>query len=132
MGRPPDRPEEPLADLISSSPRNTEARCHGGPGFRATFLDDTWLSRSSGLRVEDQPDYYYGRWVAEAYRHTTHDRAPRLEDVDAIICTPRLGRSRVRYTRLIVPMQMPSGKPCLLGASLIDTGIDLRAAAEAR
>jgi hypothetical protein len=101
-----------------------------GPGFLS--YDDTWLSRSSGLRVEDQPDYYYGRWVAEAYRHTTHDRAPRLEDVDAIICTPRLGRSRVRYTRLIVPMQMPSGKPCLLGASLIDTGIDLRAAAEAR
>ncbi|HJZ43275.1 MAG TPA: hypothetical protein VJ233_06115 [Hyphomicrobiaceae bacterium] len=95
-----------------------------GPGFLS--YDDDWRARSTGLRVEDQPDYFYGRWVAQAYRDTTSDGAPRLEDVDAIVSTPRIGRSRVRYTRLIVPIRSPSGSECLLGASLIDSDIDLR------
>ena len=63
-----------------------------------------------GLRVEDQPDYFYGKWVAEAYRMTKGDGTPRLEDVDAIINKPGAGRSRVRYTRLIVPMQLSLGQ----------------------
>ncbi len=100
-----------------------------GRGFLS--YDDQWLSRSKGLRVEDQPDYFYGKWVAEAYRMTTGNGAPRLEDVDAIINKPGAGRSRVRYTRLIVPLQMPSGSDCLLGASLIDPAIDLRPRVEA-
>jgi hypothetical protein len=95
-----------------------------GPGFLS--YDDGWRSRATGLRVEDQPDYYYGRWVAQAYRDTTSDGAPRLEDVDAIVSTPRVGRSRIRYTRLIVPIRSSSGTACLLGASLIDPDINLR------
>ena len=35
-----------------------------GFGESASF----WLTRTKGLRVEDQPDYAYGKWVAEAYR----------------------------------------------------------------
>jgi hypothetical protein len=100
-----------------------------GRGFLS--YDDQWLSRSQGLRVEDQPDYFYGKWVAEAYRMTKGDGAPRLEDVDAIINKPGAGRSRVRYTRLIVPLQLPSATECLLGASLIDPAIDLRPRVEA-
>jgi hypothetical protein len=95
-----------------------------GPGFLS--YDDGWRARANGLRVEDQPDYYYGRWVAQAYRDTTNKGAPQLEDVDAIVTTPRIGRSRVRYTRLIVPIKSPSGSACLLGASLIDPDINLR------
>jgi hypothetical protein len=95
-----------------------------GPGFLS--YDQRWLSLASGLRVEDQPDYYYGQWVAQAYREVTRNPAPRLEDVDAIINTARLGRSRVRYTRLIVPVLFSSGPECLLGASLIDPAINLR------
>lgn len=95
-----------------------------GRGFLS--YDDQWLSKSQGLRVEDQPDYFYGKWVAEAYRMTKGDGTPRLEDVDAIINKPGAGRSRVRYTRLIVPLQLPSASECLLGASLIDSAIDLR------
>ncbi len=95
-----------------------------GPGFLS--YDDGWRQQASGLRVEDQPDYYYGRWVAQAYRDTTSGGEPRLEDVDAIVTTPRIGRSRVRYTRLIVPIKSPTGTECLLGASLIDPDINLR------
>ena len=96
-----------------------------GPGFLS--YDDSWRSQAKGLRVEDQPDYYYGRWVAQAYRDTTSGGGePRLEDVDAIVTTPRIGRSRVRYTRLIVPIEAASGAECLLGASLIDSDINLR------
>jgi hypothetical protein len=95
-----------------------------GPGFLS--YDDDWRARARGLRVEDQPDYFYGRWVAQAYRDTTSLGEPRLEDVDAIVTTPRIGRSRVRYTRLIVPIKLHSGAECLLGASLIDDDINLR------
>ena len=38
---------------------------------------------------------------------TKGDGTPRLEDVDAIINKPGAGRSRVRYTRLIVPRSLP-------------------------
>ena len=34
-----------------------------------------WLSRSIGLRVEDQPDYAYGKWVA-AYRDVMREGEP--------------------------------------------------------
>ena len=34
----------------------------GGLGDSAEY----WLSRTRGLRVEDQPDYAYGKWVARA------------------------------------------------------------------
>jgi hypothetical protein len=100
-----------------------------GRGFLS--YDDQWLSKSHGLRVEDQPDYFYGKWVAEAYRMTKGDGTPRLEDVDAIINKPGAGRSRVRYTRLIVPLQLSLTNECLLGASLIDPAIDLRPGVEA-
>ena len=38
---------------------------------------DYWLSRTIGLRVEDQPDYAYGKWVAEAYRDVLSTRRAR-------------------------------------------------------
>ena len=49
-----------------------------------------------------------------------------LKDIDAMTVTPRLGRSRIRYSRLIIPVQTPWGERCLLGTGVIDVGINLR------
>jgi hypothetical protein len=96
-----------------------------GRGF--PWLDERWVARSSGLRMQDQPDYHLGRWAAGAYRDVAGGGAPRLDDIDAITITPHLGRARIRYTRLIVPVETRCGRRCLLGASVIDPSIDLRA-----
>ena len=39
----------------------------------------TGCRASIGLRVEDQPDYAYGKWVAESYRDVLRKREPDLE-----------------------------------------------------
>src|SRR6185503_13052196 len=43
-----------------------------------------WLARSIGLRVEDQPDYAYGKWVARSYRNVINSGQPDFGDVDAV------------------------------------------------
>ena len=98
-----------------------------GPGFLS--YDDVWRQQRTGCGWRTSRNYYYGRWVAEAYRHTTSDGS-RAWKTSTPLSDAALGRSRVRYTRLIVPMQVPTGRPCLLGASLIDPDIDLRVEAD--
>jgi hypothetical protein len=97
-------------------------------GWGYPWLDQRWVSRSRGLRMQDQPDYLLGSWAAEAYRCTAIDGVPRVEDVDAITVAPHLGQERIRYTRLILPVATRWGDRCLLGASVVDAAIDLRAA----
>jgi hypothetical protein len=96
-----------------------------GRGF--PWFEERWVSQARGLRMQDQPDYYIGRWAAQTYRMVARERAPTLDDIDAITDTPHLGRSRIRYTRLIVPVAAPWGESCLLGACVINPQIDLRA-----
>jgi hypothetical protein len=95
-----------------------------GHGF--PWLEERWVARSRGLRMQDQPDYHLGRWAAAAYREAARSNDGRLDDIDAITIAPHLGRARLRYTRLIVPIAAKCAGPCLLGAAEINTGIDLR------
>jgi hypothetical protein len=85
-----------------------------------------WLARSIGLRVEDQPDYAYGKWVARAYRHVIDSGEPDLGDVDAVISWPQQSRQSFRYKRLLLPFRREDNSAVLLGASLADPSIDLR------
>ena len=85
-----------------------------------------WLSRTKGLRVEDQPDYAYGKWVAESYRQVLRTGEPSLEDVDAIIQWPQQPRMSYRYRRLVVPFQNGPSSTLLLSATVIDPDICLR------
>jgi hypothetical protein len=85
-----------------------------------------WLARSIGLRVEDQPDYAYGRWVARSYRDVLSSGEPDLGDVDAVISWPQASRQSFRYRRLLLPFRTPDNSPILLGATLTDPSINLR------
>ncbi|MBX9588488.1 MAG: hypothetical protein K2X43_04230 [Hyphomonadaceae bacterium] len=82
-----------------------------------------WLSRSIGLRVEDQPDYAYGKWVAGTYRDVLNKGEPDLGDVDAVIRFPQEARQSFRYKRLLVPF---TADEIILCASLVDPDINLR------
>jgi hypothetical protein len=85
-----------------------------------------WLSRIKGLRVEDQPDYAYGQWIASLYREVLQSRAPSLHDVDAVIRWPHQPRVSYRYQRLMVPFEAESRSTLVLGATVLDNAIDLR------
>lgn len=95
-----------------------------GRGF--IVYDDNWLAQAVGLRFEDQPDYLYGKWAAEAYYEASETQQPIIDNIDALIDTPGRGKSRVQYQRLVLPFREPSGDHVLLCASLIDRSIDLR------
>jgi hypothetical protein len=85
-----------------------------------------WLGRTVGHRVEDQPDYAYGKWLAEVYGKVVTSRAPSLDDVDAVITWPQQPRISYRYRRLVVPFETGKDSTLLLSATLIDPAIDLR------
>ena len=85
-----------------------------------------WLARSIGNRVEDQPDYEYGKWVAGFYRRVVATGVPSLSDVDAVINWPQHSRRSFRYRRLVVPFKDAGRSTMLLCASLTNPGINLR------
>jgi hypothetical protein len=96
-----------------------------GPGF-ISYSDD-WVARAVGTSIEDQEDKAYGRWVAKNYREVLAHGRPTVCDVDTIMMTPRLGRARVRYKRVLLPARDVGGGTWLFNSSIIDPSIDLRA-----
>jgi hypothetical protein len=85
-----------------------------------------WLARSIGNRVEDQPDYDYGKWVASYYRDVIAKGEPTLGNVDAVINWPQQSRRSFRYQRLVVPFRGDNNSTMLMAASLVDPAINLR------
>jgi hypothetical protein len=96
-----------------------------GPGL--TTLADFWRSHSTTLRVEDQPDYAYGKWVSGIYREVMASGQPSLEEIDAIINWPEDPYRKVyRYRRLVVPFRGERNSSLVLSASLMDPEVNLR------
>lgn len=87
---------------------------------------DAWRANGVGVPLEDLPDSNYGRWASEAYHNVLSERLPRIHDVDAIVRWPHVGRTRMRYRRVIVPISSEIGEDVMLGGSIIDNRIDLR------
>jgi hypothetical protein len=85
-----------------------------------------WLARSIGNRVEDQPDYDYGKWIASFYRQVVTKGEPNLGNVDAVINWPQQSRRSFRYQRLLVPFSGEGNSTMLMAASLVDPAINLR------
>ena len=110
-----------LFENVGNSPHVHVKDVGAGLGKSAAF----WLSRTKGLRVEDQPDYAYGKWVAEAYRQVLSKREPSLEDVDAVITWPQQPRISYRYRRLLVPFE-ERNSTLILSATVIDPNVNLR------
>ena len=97
-----------------------------GEGLFSNY--ETWRYCAIGAPMEEQPDRQYGRWVASAYREAAERNQPMIAEVDAIVRWPHAGRVRMRYHRLIVPLQSGSNAGRILGGSLINNRIDLRVA----
>lgn len=87
---------------------------------------EAWRSHGVGVPLEDLPDHNYGRWASQAYYQVLTDGSPRIHDVDAIVRWPHVGRTRMRYRRVIVPISGSAEEGLMLGGSIIDNRIDLR------
>jgi hypothetical protein len=111
--------------LVDAAPdgRDLTFREIGG-GFMS--YNDDWVARSQGRPVDNLEDAAYGRWAAAGYREALRSGQPTLCQVDAIMNTPRLGRARVRYARVLLPVRSIGGA-MLLTSSILDPTIDLRA-----
>jgi hypothetical protein len=97
---------------------------NSGAGF--TVYDNFSFHRNqSRRRIEDQPDRAYGRWVAEAYRHSLQHGVPQIDDIDAIIDEPGYDARRRRYQRVILRWRLPTGGTLLTGSSLINQNISI-------
>jgi hypothetical protein len=95
-----------------------------GSGFAT--LDKEWLSSARGMPIEHQSDPAYGKWIAAKYREVLAKPEIVTENVDAIVTTRRFGRYRIRYNRIMLPTEGPSGEKWLLCSSELDQRIDLR------
>ncbi len=111
--------------LVEASP-TTPALVLKDVGGGLSKPAEYWLARSIGHRVEDQPDYDYGKWIAKFYRKVITRDEPSLSDVDAVIKWPEHSRQSFRYRRLVLPFKGKGNSTMLLGASLVDSSINLR------
>lgn len=85
------------------------------------------MSVCLGKAVQDQPDYQYGRWIAEGYRDAVLANEPIVTDMDVIVGDPLTGEERrLQYRRLTLPVQTADGSTALLSAVRVDPSIDLR------
>jgi hypothetical protein len=82
-----------------------------------------WRSQARGRRIEDQPDWNYGQWVADAYRDACYRGEPLLEEVAAVIEWPELGTFSHAYWRLIVPRIEPGLPTRILGVTMDKGGV---------
>ncbi len=110
---------------------------HDAPGAGIVFHSigrdlfseyDTWRTCAVGAPVDELPDRVYGRWISKVYADVLREEKPRIEDVDAIVRWPHAGRTRMRYKRVLLPVQTSEGQLLVCG-SILDNAIDLRVAA---
>ena len=103
-----------------------------GNGFIS--YDMRWRATAAGRPVDDQPDHAYGRWAHDTFREALLHHQPSGYDVDAIIKRPHAGDEiRLRYRMIMLPIEARSfANAGVLGASVIDERIDLRAPRRAK
>lgn len=89
----------------------------------------SYRSMARGLRFVDQPDVWYARAISESYREAATSGMPVVDEIDAVIEWPHLGKTETRYRRLIVPLDDGAGNQLLLSTSMYDPSIRLRSEA---
>jgi hypothetical protein len=87
-----------------------------GNGY--TLYGQGWKSIAVGGRFEDMPDYEYGQWAAQGYRHAFRTGRPIFEDVTAAVRLGSHGRLCLAYQRVILPIGSGDHPTFLLGATL--------------
>jgi hypothetical protein len=88
-------------------------------------LSEYCLPPNVNLRVDDQPDYAYGKWVSSLYRDVMVSGKPTLQEIDAVITWPEKTRTNYRYGA-VLPPGGEDNSTMLLGATQLDLLINPR------
>lgn len=83
------------------------------------------LNLSHYQTLGNQPAYQYGCWAHDRYLEVMERATPVVEDVDALLFTPAIGRLRARHRRILAPMTDDNGCAVMLSTSVRDRTIDL-------
>lgn len=111
--------------LVAKERENSRWLSIAEVGAGLVLYNVDWRVRLEGLRVDDMPDYAYGRWVAEGMRQAQRRGAPIHTEVDAMVRSSGGGLKRTRYRRVVLPFKDRNGHSVLVSASLFDDRIDL-------
>ncbi|MFY0615212.1 MAG: hypothetical protein JXQ99_27025 [Hyphomicrobiaceae bacterium] len=95
---------------------------YSGTGYQSSHIDV-----SQHRTVGNQPSFEYGCWIHDHYLEAMMRVTPTVEDVDALVMTPGVGRRHMRYRRLLAPMTDQHGNALLVSTSIRDATIDLGA-----
>jgi hypothetical protein len=95
-------------------------------GSSYTPLNPAWLATAVGSSLCNYADEEYGRWVADHHREALSGDKPLFDEVDAILEFPTVGRARVCYARLALPVSVRQAPRLVLSAAVSDSRIDLR------
>ncbi len=95
-----------------------------GQGF--TLFNPQWHQQATGPSLDRYADPNYGAWIASQRQRIAATRETVFDEVDAIVCFPRLGETRLQYARATFPLQLADGAQYIVSAAMSDSGINLR------
>jgi hypothetical protein len=87
-----------------------------------------WRRTAIGRPIQDFPDPAFGQWLAESYRQVLARNMPAAQEVDAIVCIGAQPPVRLRYKRLLIPLQAADGRRLVLAGAAPDKTLNLRSA----
>jgi hypothetical protein len=97
---------------------------HVGQGF--TAFNPAWHQHATGLSLDRYADAAYGAWIASQRLEISATGKTVFDEVDAIVNFPRLGETRLRYTRATFPIALAGGAEFVVSAAASDSAINLR------
>ena len=95
-----------------------------GTGFYS--YSESWRAQAAGKSTSQHEDKSYAQWVNGNFARALDKGEPVVCDVDAIMRTAKIGRARIRYKCVHLPVRSIGGGTWLLASSILDPMIDLR------
>jgi len=88
-------------------------------GERYGMFDASFCSQAEGKTFEATHDQAYGQWVAQAHDELREKTEPVTEVIHAKIEWPRRPIREFNYSRLLLPVWLPSGDHAIIGATAL-------------
>ncbi len=95
-------------------------------GSSYTPFNPKWLATARGQTICAYGDEPYGLWIASKQKTAYETATATFDNVDAIVAFPGIGDTRLRYSRLTLPLRRPDGRRLILSAAVSNSSIDLR------
>jgi hypothetical protein len=112
-----------MFDVCPTDTTTTTLRALGG-GY--TPFNPLWLSSSAGQSLKSYGDHNYASWASQHQCEASANERVTFDDVDALVEFPSIGTTRLRYSRVLVPLKLDCDSPVVLSGAVTDGSINLR------